>query len=67
MEKNERASASKRTRAVNVRFFQIKDYIEKGQLCVEYCPTNEMVADYMTKGLQGYKFDKFWKAIMGME
>ena len=41
------------------------DQIKKGNLCVEYCPTKQMIADYMTKPLQGEQFYKFKKAIMG--
>ena len=32
---------------------------------IEYCPTKIMVADYMTKLLQGALFKKFKKEIMG--
>ena len=32
---------------------------------VEYCPTKDMIGDYMTKPLQGELFYKFKKAIMG--
>jgi hypothetical protein len=32
---------------------------------VEYCPTNEMVADYITKPLVGSKFIQFKNRIMG--
>jgi hypothetical protein len=31
---------------------------------VQFCPTDEMVADYMTKPLVGSKFNKFRKTIM---
>ena len=33
---------------------------------VEYCPTDEMVADYFSKPLQGAKFKKFRKEIMNL-
>ena len=32
---------------------------------IEYCPTNEMVADFFTKPLQGKKFQEFKDTIMG--
>ena len=67
LEKNGRASASKRTRAVNARCFQIKDHTDEKQLEVKHCRTDDMIGDYMTKGLQGHKFSKFRKAIMGVE
>ena len=33
--------------------------VRKGNLCITYCPTDDMTADYMTKPLQGKKFRKF--------
>ena len=67
LEKNGCASASKRTRAVNVRCFQIKDHMDKKQLEVKHCRTDDMIRDCMTKGPQGHKFSEFGKAIVGME
>ena len=67
LEKNGCTSVSKRTRAVNVRHFQIKDYTDEKQLEIKCCRTDDMIGDYVTKRLQGYEFSKFRKAIMGME
>ena len=66
LEKNGRDSAGKRSRHVDVRYFFIKDCIERGELKVEYCPTDEMLADFMTKPLQGAKFYKFRKKLMNL-
>ena len=65
LEKNGKRSSGKRTRALNIRYFFVTDQVEKGNLTVEYCPTGEMWADYMTKPLQGALFEKFKKLIMG--
>lgn len=64
LEKNGMKSASKRTRHLNIRYFFLTDQIEKGKIKVEYCPTDEMIADYFTKPLQGTKFKKFRKMIL---
>ena len=64
--KNGKNSSSKHTRALNIRCFFLTDQIEKGNLSIHYCNTNDMVADFMTKPLQGEKFIKFKKAIMGI-
>ena len=48
-----------------MRYFFITDQIEKGNAVVEYCGTDDMVADFMTKPLQGEKFKKFRKMILG--
>lgn len=65
LEKNGKRSSSKRTRAINIRYFFITDQVEKGTLKVEYCPTGDMVGDFFTKPLQGDVFRKFKAAIMG--
>ena len=67
LEKNGKKSSSKRTRAINIRYFFVTDAIEKGLLTVEHCPTGDMIADYMTKPLQGQLFEKFRNLIMGNE
>ena len=65
LERNGKASSSKRTKHINVRYFFITDRISKGEVRVEWCPTAEMVADFMTKPLQGSTFKKFRDLIMG--
>ena len=65
LEKNGKKSSSKRTRAINIRYFFVTDQVEKGNLRVEYCPTGEMVADFMTKPLQGQQFERLKALIMG--
>jgi len=56
LEKNGKESSSKRTRHINIRYFFIKEYIDKGYLTVEYCSTDDMIGDYSSKPLQGRKF-----------
>ena len=43
----------------------MKDYIDRKEIHVIYCPTEAMVADYFTKPLQGLQFVKFRNLIMG--
>jgi hypothetical protein len=64
---NGRASFSKRTRHINIRYFFITDRIKAGDLAVEYCPTGDMVADYFTKPLQGALFKKMRNLIMNID
>ena len=54
-----------RTKHINVRYFFITDRISKGEVRVEWCPTKDMVADFMTKPLQGSAFREFRDLIMG--
>jgi hypothetical protein len=66
LEQNGKASSSKRTKHIDIRYFFVTDKISKGELKVHWCPTAEMVADYMTKPLQGKLFRKFRDIIMGV-
>ena len=64
LEENGRASASKRTRHFNIKYFYITDLIERGEVEIEYCPTDAMLADFMTKPLVGTKFILFRQQVM---
>jgi hypothetical protein len=66
LEKNGKASSSKRTKHINIRFFFISDRVSQGELSVLWCPTGDMVGDYATKPLQGALFKKFRDQIMGV-
>ncbi|CAI7748936.1 unnamed protein product [Closterium sp. NIES-53] len=46
-----------RTKHIALRYFFVKDEIEKGRLELSYCPTSEMTADYLTKKLGKQKFE----------
>ena len=43
----------------------MKDRVDKGEIKVEYCPTEQMLADFYTNPLQGSLFRKFRDVIMG--
>ena len=64
--KNGKRSAGKRSRALNIRYFFLTDQQDKGNLSIEFCPTNEMIGDYMMKPLQGRDFRKFRSLVMGV-
>jgi len=64
---NGRASSSRRTRHVNIRYFFVTDRIEAGELRVEYCPTKKMIADFFTKPLQGALFYELRDFILNVE
>jgi hypothetical protein len=66
MEVNGRLSSSKRTKHINIRYFFIQDRIKNGELAVKHCPTDQMLADYFTKPLQGAKFILFRDMILGI-
>ena len=51
-------SSSERSRHINIRYFFVKDRVDQGDIKIEYRPTGEMLADVLTKPLQGTLFVK---------
>jgi hypothetical protein len=66
LEKNGKASSSKRTKHINIQYFFITDRLSKEEVSVVWCPTGDMIGDYATKPLQGALFLKFRDHIMGV-
>ena len=50
---------------INIRFFLVTDRVKSGDITIEYCPTEMMLADFFTKPLQRAVFHKFRDVIMG--
>jgi hypothetical protein len=66
LERNGKASSGKRTRHINIRCFFITDRVNMKKIEIKWCPTKKMVADFMTKPLQGSHFRRLYDLIMGM-
>jgi hypothetical protein len=66
LEKNGKASRSKRTKHINIRYFFITYRVSKEKVSVVWCPTGDMIGDYVIKPLQGALFRKFRDQIMGV-
>jgi len=62
---NGKSSSSKRTCALNIRYFYLTDQIEKGNIEVHYCPMDKMVADYNSNPLQGKPFNFLRRMLLG--
>jgi hypothetical protein len=52
------------TKHINRRYFYIKDVIDRNEIRLEYCRTDLMLADILTKPLQGYLFERLEEKIM---
>jgi hypothetical protein len=66
LERNGKLSSGKRTKCKAIRYFFVTDRIKSGELRTEWCPTANMVADFLTKPLQGAAFTKFRDLLMGV-
>jgi len=56
-----------RTRHISRRFHFIRECIATGQIRLEYCSTNDMLADILTKSLGPIKFTKFLSSLLAAE
>jgi hypothetical protein len=59
-------STSSRTRHMSIKYFFIKDRIESGEIALKYMSTEDMVADYFSKPLQGALFRKLRAIILNL-
>uniref|UniRef100_A0A7S2WH85 Uncharacterized protein n=1 Tax=Eucampia antarctica TaxID=49252 RepID=A0A7S2WH85_9STRA len=60
-------SSGKRPKHMSVRYFFINDKVDNGDFTVEHCPSNEMLVGFITKPLQGRKFEYSRSLIMGFD
>jgi KUP system potassium uptake protein len=66
-QKNGRRSCGPNSRHIDIRYFFIKDRLEIEDIEVQYCPTEQMLADFFTKPLQGKLFRQLRAVVMGHE
>jgi histone deacetylase 1/2 len=60
-------STSNNTRHINIRYFFIKDRVDTEELKIEYLPTEDMIADFFTKPLQGELFKTLRGKVLGVK
>ena len=66
MKSNGRKSYEKKSRHINIRYFLIKDVLEREGIELIHCPTERMISDFYTKRLQGSLFKKMRDILMGL-
>jgi hypothetical protein len=59
-------SNSDRTKHIKLRYFFVKQYLDSGEFEMEHCPTDLMIADIMTKPLQGETFIRLRNLLLGI-
>ena len=63
---NGKASSSRCTRHIHIRYFFVTDRVKNKEIEIHYCPTKEMLGNFFTKPLQGALFIKFRNSILGI-
>jgi len=53
------AQFSQRTKHIDIRHHFIRDHLEKGDISLQYLPTDAITADILTKPLERVKFERF--------
>lgn len=61
-----RGSGGTQTCHINNQYYFVIDRDGKGEVRIEYCPTEEMAADFFTNPLQGALFQKFGNWILNL-
>ena len=65
LETNGRRSSGQQSRHIDIRYFFIKDRLCLEHIHLQHCPTAQMLADFLTKPLQGHLFKRLRSVIMG--
>ncbi|MEL6660658.1 MAG: reverse transcriptase domain-containing protein, partial [Bacteroidota bacterium] len=65
LEQNGRASAGQKSRHIHIRHFFVTDRVKAGDVQIVHCPTLSMLADFLTKPVQGSLFRKFRDVLLG--
>ncbi|CAI5717466.1 unnamed protein product [Peronospora farinosa] len=49
-----------RVKSVDLKYLKIRDYVENDEFALVYCPSEDMVANILTKPLGPTQFKKLW-------
>jgi hypothetical protein len=55
---------SQRKKNIDIRYFFLRDRTESKDLAVVYTPTQDMVADILTKPMQGHQFNQLRASLL---
>ena len=51
----------KRTKHIDIRYHHVRDIVKNNEIVLKYCPTENMIADILTKNLAKIKHERFLK------
>jgi hypothetical protein len=67
LENDGRSSSNRRTCHINIHYYFITNKVKSKEVCLKHCPTENMIADFFTKPLQGAKFTTFQSFILNLD
>jgi hypothetical protein len=67
LEKNGKASSSKRTKHIHIHYLFIANRVSKEEVSVVWCPTGDMIGDYAAKPLQGGSIPEVYRPDNGSD
>ncbi|SMN02585.1 hypothetical protein SPONN_1431 [uncultured Candidatus Thioglobus sp.] len=50
-----------RSKHIGIKYHFIREQVSNDKICLQYCPTEDMIADILTKGIGPEKFEKLRK------
>ncbi len=65
--KNRRLSSGKRTKHLDIRYFFVKDLLDRGVITLSHCLSDNMIADFFTKPIQGQQFQLLRNLILNID
>jgi len=66
-EDNGRLSSGKRTKHLDIRYFFVKDLLDRGVITLSHCLSDNMIADFFTKPVQGQRFQILRNLILNID
>jgi len=60
-------STSEGSKHIKIRYFFIKQHVDDGEIEIVHMPTDDMLADLLTKPLQGAKFRDLRRRLMNLD
>jgi hypothetical protein len=52
-----------RTKHIDIKYHYVRECVQNGIVRLEYCPTEDMLADFLTKSISKVRFEKIRDAI----
>ena len=47
-----------RSKHINIKYHYVREQVRAGKIVLKYCPTEDMLADLLTKGIEAVKFER---------